>query len=146
MKKAFCWAMTVTAIAVPAMPAYALTHEMPGGLWEIRTKMEIPGLPPEVAEKMGTVRTMKHCVKPGERRWHDQQRGPGDRAGKCDPVEPKIEGNKVSWTLKCENLTGQGVLTHNGKDAYTMDMTMNAPQGTMKIHNEGRRLAETCEK
>ena len=145
MRKTVCLAMIAAVTGCGAMSVLAQTREMPGGLWEIKTKMEIPGLPAEIAEKMGTGRTMKHCIKPGERKWHDQQRN-GERAGKCDPVEPKVDGNKISWTLKCENMTGEGVLTHNGKDAYTMDMTMNAPQGTMKIHNEGRRIAETCEK
>ena len=37
-------------------------------------------------------------------------------------------------------------ITPNGKDAYKMDMVMNTPRGSMKIQNEGRRIANAFEK
>lgn len=120
-------------------------QEMPGGLWEIKTKMDIPGMPPEMAAKMGG-HTMTHCVKPGERKW-TEQRNPNDREKQCEQTDMKVDGNKVSWKMKCKDgTTGEGTVTHNGKDSYKMDMAMNSSRGNMKMQTEGRRIADTCEK
>ena len=127
------------AISVPA-------QEMPGGLWEIKTKMDIPGMPPELVGKFGS-RTITQCVKSGEKKW-SEQRNPNDRAEKqCEPAESKVEGNKVTWKVKCKDGTSMdGIVTHNGKVAYTMDMVMKSERGTMKMHSEGKRIAATCQK
>ena len=127
------------AISVPA-------QEMPGGLWEIKTKMDIPGMPPEMVGKFGSS-TITQCVKSGEKKW-SEQRNPNDRGEKqCEPAESKVEGNKVTWKVKCKDGTSMdGTVTHNGKDAYTMDMVMNSERGNMKMHSEGKRIAATCQK
>ena len=138
--------LLIAAAAVFSIATCASAQEMPGGLWEIKTKMDIPGMPPEVAAKMGN-QTMTHCVKPGERKW-TEQRNPNDRGDrKCEQTDMKVEGNKVSWKMACKDGTsGEGTVTHNGKDAYRMDMTMNMQQGSMKMQTEGKRIADTCEK
>jgi hypothetical protein len=49
--------------------------------------------------------------------------------------------------MKCvDGTSGEGSITHNGKDAYKMDMAMNSPRGNMKMSSEGKRIADTCEK
>ncbi|MCY7386875.1 MAG: DUF3617 domain-containing protein [Burkholderiales bacterium] len=138
--------LLIAATAVFSFATSALAQEMPGGLWEIKTKMDMPGLPPEVAAQMGN-RTMTHCVKPGERKW-SEQRNPNDRGDKnCEQTDMKVDGNKVSWKMTCKDGTsGEGTVAHNGKDAYKMDMTMNMKQGSMKMQTEGKRIADTCEK
>ncbi len=135
-------AATTSSVEVLAADAKA----MPGGLWQITTKMNMPGMPPEMASKMPGGMTMTHCVKPGEQKWNEQRSTDrGER--KCDPVETKTDGNKVSWKLKCaDGTSGEGTVTHNGKDAYTMNMTMKSPQGSMTMKTEGKKIAETCEK
>ena len=127
--------------------AAADMKEMPGGLWQITTKMDMPGMPPEMAAKMPGGMVMTHCVKPGERKWNEQ-RSPGERGErKCESVETKTDGNKVMWKLKCaDGTSGEGVVSHNGKDAYTMNMTMNSQRGSMTMKMEGKKIAETCEK
>ena len=139
-------AVLLIAAATLTFAMGASAQEMPGGLWEMKTKMDIPGMPPEVAAKFGT-QTMTYCVKPGERKW-TEQRNPNDRDDrKCEQTDMKIDGNKVSWKMKCKDGTsGEGTVTHNGKDAYKMDMTMNMQQGSMKMQTEGKRIADTCEK
>ncbi len=141
MKTSLIIAATATLIAA----TNASAQEMPGGLWEIKTKMEMPGMPPEMAGKLGN-QIITHCVKPGERKW-SEQRNPNDRERQCEQTEMKTEGNKVSWKMKCKSgMSGEGSVTHNGKDAYKMDMTMNMQQGSMKMQSEGKRIADTCEK
>jgi hypothetical protein len=127
--------------------AAADLKEMPPGLWQITTKMDMPGMPPEMAAKMAGGMTMTQCIKPGERKW-DEQRAPSQRGeSKCDKVDPKIDGNTVSWKLNCaDGTTADGTLTHNGKDAYKMKMNMNSPRGSMTMNMEGKKIADTCEK
>ena len=138
--------LLIATAAIVSFAANVPAQEMPGGLWEIKTKMDMPGLPPEMAAKMGA-HTMTHCVKPGERKWNEQ-RNPNDRTDKqCEQTDMKTDGNKVSWKMACKDgTTGEGTVTHNGKDAYKMDMAMNSPRGNMKIQTEGKRIADTCEK
>lgn len=143
--------VVLIAAALAAVPfaAHAADQEMPGGMWEMTTKMEMPGLPPEIAAKMGN-RTMSHCVKPGERKWTDRQKSPMERGDqKCEQSDLKIEGNTVSWKVKCtDGTTGEGTVKHNGKDAYTMDSIINSPKmpnGPIKMHIEGKKIADTCE-
>jgi hypothetical protein len=134
-------------LSVGAVSAGAQMKEMPAGLWEITTKMDIPGLPPEMAAKMGN-RVMTQCIKPGERKWADTRApGPGGGQRQCDPVEPKFDGNKITWEVKCADGTnGTGTVTHNGKDSYSMVMEMNSQRGSMKVNMEGKKIADTCEK
>ncbi len=145
LKRATLKCATTFVLMSAACAAQAEIKEMPAGLWEIQNKMEMPGMPPEIAAKMGNM-TMKHCVKAGERKWNDQ-RGPMERGDrKCEKIEPKVDGNKISWQVKCaDGTSGEGTVVHNGKDAYTMDMVMNSPRGSMKMHSEGKKIADTCE-
>lgn len=138
-------ALMIAVAAVISFATCAMAQEMPGGLWEIKTKVEMPGMPAEMAAKMGG-HTTTYCVKPGERKWNEQ-RNPNDREKQCEQTGMKTDGNKVSWKMKCKDGTiGEGSVTHNGKDAYKMDMAMNSPRGNMKIQTEGKRIADTCEK
>ncbi len=138
--------MLMIGLLLFAAAASASNQEIPAGLWEIKNKMDIPGMPPEAAAKMGNM-TVTHCIKPGERKWNEQ-RAPMDRGErKCEPVDSKMDGNTVSWKFKCVDGTlGEGTVVHNGKDAYKMKMTVNGPRGSMKMESEGKRLTETCEK
>ena len=139
-------ALMTAATAVLSFATSTPAQEMPGGLWEVKTKMNIPGMPPEMAGKFGS-QTMTHCVKPGERKW-SEQRNPNDRADRlCEQTDMKVDGNKVSWKMTCKDGTsGEGMVSHNGKDAYKMDMTMNMKQGSMKMQVDGKRIADSCEK
>lgn len=129
-----------------SLTAAAQMKEMPAGLWEMRHKMELPGMPAEMAARMGA-RVFTQCVKPGEQKWNDQ-RNPNEKGErKCEQTDLKFDGNKVMWKMKCiDGTTGEGVLSHNGKDSYTHTMSLNSPRGNMKSVTEGKRVADTCEK
>ena len=126
--------------------ASASNQEMPAGLWEIKNKVDIPGMPPEMAAKMGG-KTITQCIKPGERKWNEQRQQPERGERKCEAVESRVEGNKVFWKMRCADGTnGEGTVIHNGKDAYKMSMNMTSPRGSMKMESEGKRIADKCEK
>ncbi len=138
--------LMIAIAAVSSFATCATAQEMPGGLWELKTKMEMPGMPAEMAAKMGD-RTTTYCVKPGERKWNEQ-RNMSDRVKQCEQTDLKVDGAKTSWKMNCKDgTTGEGSITHNGKDAYQTEMTMNMKGSTkVKMQSEGRRIAGTCEK
>ena len=138
-------ASALCSLGLPTQ-AQAQPKEMPGGLWEMRMKMEMPGMPPEMAEKMGN-RVTTQCVKPGEKKWNEQRDPTEKGERRCEQTDLKVSGNTTAWKMKCvDGTTGEGTITHNGKDAYKMDMVMNTPRGSMKMQTEGKRIADTCEK
>lgn len=139
-------ALIIAVAAVSSFATCATAQEMPGGLWELKTKMEMPGMPAEMVARMGD-RTTTYCVKPGERKWNEQ-RLQNDRVKQCEQTDLKVDGNKTSWKMNCKDgTTGEGSITHNGRDTYKTEMTMNMKGSTnVKMQSEGRRIAATCEK
>jgi len=132
--------------AATATFTLAQPKEMPAGLWQIKTKINLPGMPKEMAASMGSVITTQ-CVKPGQNKWTDQ-RGPGDKAeNKCEPTDMKSDGNKHSWKVKCADGTkGEGNVSYNGKDSYQMNLKMTSTRGSMNMASTGKKLSDTCEK
>jgi len=139
-------ALLAVSAVLFSLGTQAQMKEMPGGLWEIRSKMDMPGMPPEMAAKMGS-RVITQCIKPGEKKWNES-RPPNEKGERqCEQTDMKVSGNTTSWKMKCvDGTTGEGTVTHNGKDAYKMDMVMNSPRGSMKMQTEGKRIADVCEK
>jgi hypothetical protein len=137
-------------VALSAPIVFAQAKEMPPGLWQATSKMDIPNMPPEMAAKMGGGIKFNLCVLPGEsRKWTDQmERGPMSRGDRqCEPSELKTEGSKTSWKFACaDGTSGEGSVTMNGKDAYTMNTTIVSQRGSMKVAVDGKRIAETCDK
>lgn len=148
MKRFTSFALTVLMFSAGA--AAAQNKEMPPGLWQITSKMAIPNMPPEMAAKMGQGMTFNMCVQPGDqRKWMDgAHRGPmgrGDR--QCEPSDVKQDGNKVSWKVKCaDGSHGEGSMSHNGKDAYSMNVSFTGPRGSMTMQGQGKKIAATCDK
>ena len=131
--------LLLAALIATPVAALADSKEMQPGMWEMRMKMEMPGMP---ASMMGE-KVMKHCVKPGEGKWTDV----GEKDKSCQVVDLKEDGNKLNWKLKCKDgMSGEGKVTHNGKDAYKAEMTMNSKDGKMKMMSEGKRVSPSCEK
>jgi hypothetical protein len=147
MKKPLLKLMVLGVSLMGLSAAAADMKEMPAGLWQITSKMDMPGMPPEMAAKMANGMTATQCVKPGEMKWNEQRTPVMPRGEKCDPVQPKVDGNTVTWSFKCvDGTAGDGKLTHNGKDAYKMKMNVNSPRGSMTMNMEGKKIADTCEK
>jgi hypothetical protein len=133
------------AIATLTMSAAvsAIAQEMPAGKWEVKTKIEMPGMPAEMAAKMGA-KVFTHCIVAGKNKWSDEHSPSAQRS--CERTDMKVSGNDISWKMKCkEGITGDGTVKHNGKDAYTMTVNMASPRGVMKMQSEGKRLSATCD-
>ena len=133
----------VMAMCTLQVCAAVHAQEMPAGKWQITTKIEMPGMPADMAAKMGS-QVSSHCVLKGKSKWADEQSLSAQRS--CERTETKIVGNEVTWKMKCkEGITGTGQVNHNGKDAYTMKLNMLSPRGMMKMQSEGKLVSPLCD-
>jgi hypothetical protein len=134
--------LTIAILTMSATTA-AMAQEMPPGKWEVTSKIEMPGMPAEMAAKMGA-KVFTHCIVAGKNKWSDEHSPSAQRS--CERTDMKVSGNDISWKMVCkEGITGEGHVKHNGKDAYTMKLNMTSPRGVMTMQTEGKRLSATCD-
>ena len=115
------------------------------GLWEITTRMEMPGVAMRMpARKHTQCLTQKNMLKtmvPKEQAQEEE----------CKITDTRINGNTVTWVMKC---SGEDAMEVTGRTTYhgdtfegTITMISNDPnEGKIKIinHISGRRIGE-CE-
>ncbi len=107
------------------------------GMWEITSKMEMPGMPMAMPAT-----TTKHCYTKAEVK--DQKKMISTDKN-CTVTDLKSSGDKVTWKMKC---TGQHPGTFSGEtvfsgDSYDSTMKMESSGGkggamTMKV--KGKRV------
>ena len=114
------------------------------GKWEISMQMEMAGLPAGMPPVVTT-----QCITPAEandpqKMAPDMGRG-GRGGGNCKVSDYKVDGNKVTYSVKCEGqqpMSGTGEFLY-AADSYTGVMTMEMGQrGTMKMKSTGKRLGD----
>ena len=112
------------------------------GLWEITMQLEMAGMPmamPPITQQV--------CFTA-----QDMESGaniiPQDNTNHCRPEGISMNGSTATWSLQCDNMTGQGTLTYTG-DSYrgSSDITTNMAGETQQIKQifSGQRLGD-CEK
>lgn len=162
--------MTFRSIAVLAglllsLAAAAQTPRRDGN-WEITVDVELDGV-------AGTIptRTLTQCITPDDiaagpggtsGRSHTPDRSdtpghgalPGHRAlsghdaalpGSCSASDHKVDGNKVSWTFRCDTpqpMSGSGEIVYTDENAYKGSMTFTRDGKTMTMKYEGKRLGD----
>ena len=133
MKKA------VIAIVVFAagISASLLAQPRRDGKWEVKTDMEMPGMP----MKIPTVTTTQ-CITPAEA--NDPQKAVPQAKKDCTVSDYKTDGNKVTWSMVC---TGKGAMTATGEiiyagDTYTGTMKMDTSGQAMTMKYSGKRLGD----
>jgi hypothetical protein len=125
--------------------------KMKEGMYETKVEMDmgqIPGMPPEMAAKMGKQSfTHQHCVTPKDIEKGGMGKG---RDGKgpnesCDVKDMKVSGNTATYRVECTNpkMTATNKVNFTGT-GYVMDMDMAMDRGgqmmKMKQHMESKYL------
>ena len=113
------------------------------GRWEVKMEMQMAGM-------TMPAQTLTQCVT--KEQAADPQKGlpPAGRGGNptdCKISDHKVDGNKVTWSMKCdppEEMTGTGEFTY-GTDSYTGVMKMNRGGQQMTMKYTGKRLGD-CDK
>jgi hypothetical protein len=103
-------------------------------LWEISSKMEMPGMPMSMPAQV-----VKVCAAKSAR---DDEFIP--KQGDCKVVDSKRTGNKLAYKMTCstpEPSTVEGE-THFASGAYdgTMRMTMTSSNQSMQMTYSGKRI------
>jgi len=109
------------------------------GLWEITSKMEIPGMPVPMPPI-----TFKQCMTKQNPVPHQSQSGQ-----ECRTKNIKTKGNTVSWETICDSQQGKmkssGKITYKGDRLDGVVLTDIPEQGQMKMTMTGRRIGK-CNK
>ncbi|HUR32729.1 MAG TPA: DUF3617 family protein [Vicinamibacterales bacterium] len=150
--------MKVLAAGVMACAAMALSVSLLAqgprrdGNWEVTMTMDMPGMPQGMS--MPPMKSMQ-CITPADAADPAKTvpQRPAGRGGAANPNDCKVsdyktDGNKVTWSMKCEGaqpMSGTGEFLY-GTDSYTGTMKMDMARGgqpmavTMKY--EGKRLGD----
>jgi hypothetical protein len=105
-----------------------------GDLWEVTSRMSMEGMPMEMPAQ-----TMKVCAA---KDWKEPPAAMDERQ-KCQRLDFKVEGQKVSWKVRCAGppeMTGEGDITRNGPDAYTGQIKFTSEDGNMTMKLSGKRV------
>jgi Protein of unknown function (DUF3617) len=105
-------------------------------LWEVSTKMEMPGMPFAMPAQ-----TQNICMQKGHE--NDPNNAvPKNKEQDCKMSDVRISGNKSSWKMKCEGknpMSGEGELTR-GKDSYSGKMKMHSRDGDLTMVYSGKKI------
>ena len=141
---------TIVTVAVAALGlSIAVCAQGPrrDGLWEVKTEMQMEGMPMNIPPT-----TTQQCITPADvndpSKATPQGRGGRGRGGSdCKVSDYKMDGNKATWTMKCEGaqqMSGNGEITY-AADSYTGSMKIESGRGTMTMKYSGKRLGD-CNK
>ena len=101
---------------------------MQEGMWEITSKMEIPGMPMEMPPTKTTQCLTKKDLAP-----QSSQSGQ-----ECKITQTKVDGDTVTWTMLCKgeggDMKGSGKITYSG----------NSFKGVIKMSMVGNNMEMTC--
>jgi hypothetical protein len=135
--------MTLCAVLlVLAIPTFAASPQKPGE-WQITTEMDMPGMPMKMPPMTTKVCLTQADIDNPERsvpKVRDDQN--------CKVSDYKIDGNTVSWSMKCEGkkpLTATGEIIFAG-DSYTGSMKMKDGDREMSMKYSGKRTGECTKK
>ena len=112
---------------------------MQEGKWEVTTRMEMPGMSISMPEVTSTqCLTKKDFVPQGSQQGQE-----------CKIIRTKVDGNTVTWTVKCSGqggeVTGTGKMTYRGSSFKgKIEMTMVQSNTKMISHINGHRIGD-CE-
>lgn len=102
---------------------------MKPGKWEITMTMDIPGMP----IKMKPITTAV-CLTEEDVSSPDKSLPKPSKDDSCKILDHKVDGNKVSWKVKCE---GDQPMTGSGEITFTDD----SYDGTMKMETGGSEMS-----
>jgi hypothetical protein len=143
---------THTAIALAVVTSCTLAAAVAAqgprrdGKWEVKMEMDMPGMPAAMPPMNTTQCVTKEEANDPQKAVPQGGRGRGG-AEACKVSDYKVEGNKVSWSMKCDPpqaMTGTGEFTYSG-DTYVGVMKMDRGGQVMTMKYTGKRVGE-CDK
>ena len=131
--------LTIAIAAVALfLPVLAGATVQRAGKWQVTMEMDMPGMPMKMpAQTFTTCVTKEQAEKP--------QPPKQNQKSDCEVYDYKIDGNVVSWKVKCpkENMTGDGTMKFT---AETYEGLVHAKMGEQTVTTKmtGKRIGD-CE-
>lgn len=129
------WTVLLAGIWLLLPSTLPAAETMKPGLWEITTRMEMPGMPFQPPPQ-----TMRHCYTEQE-----VKEEPVPKGNDCKITDLKTSGNKTSWKIECKGEMagkGEGEMTYLGDSAYEGKSRMQTQGMTMTSSYKGKRIGE----
>lgn len=140
---------TITAVCITFITcmvwgtAHSEEWNINPGMWETTSKMEVQGMPPEMAAMMQRPpKVEKECVKDKNYDFKMDEDAEG-----CTFNKKRHSSKKLSWEITCSaeggNAKGNGEANFNGNTVSGwFEMNMQGPAGPMKMRHtfEGKRV------
>lgn len=96
------------------------------GLWEITTKMDMPGMPMQMPPQ-----TYTHCITK-----KDMVPQKKESEQECKTLKHDVKGDTVSWVIECK--TREGSTVSNGRVTYKGDTF----EGVAKFKHSGMEMTQ----
>lgn len=110
------------------------------GQWEVTTEMQMPGMPAGGMQPI--VNTQ--CISKADAADPQKFLPKGQNESGCAVSDYKLEGNKTTWSLKCDGppaIAGTGEIVYS-QDAYTGSMKLNMGGQAMTVKYSAKRLGD----
>lgn len=115
-----------------------------GEWWEVTMKMDMPGMPPEMAGMMPAQKN-KICMTTGDEKQPVAQ---PDKNSQCKMSDLKQSGNTMTFKMACtgkDPMTGSGEITRTA-NSFSQKINVQSGDGDMTMVSNGKRLGGACEK
>jgi hypothetical protein len=129
------------AAALFAAAAHAQAPNMKEGLWEITSRMDMPGMPAGMPPQ-----TVRQCLTRKDIDNPQRMAPTGQQDNRCQVSDYRLQGNTATWNWSCkggEEVSGSGSMTFSGA-SYTGVTKVTMRQGgkaqTMTMHFDGRHV------
>ncbi len=136
------FALSAAALTLLAVPTFAASPQKPGN-WQMTIEVDMPNAPVKIPPT-----TFTHCVTQED---VDNPERSIPKSGRdnpnCKMSDYKIEGNKVTWTMKCEGkqpMTSEGQMTFSG-DSFSGWTKVHMKDQEITSKMSGKRLGD-CSK
>lgn len=127
------------AALVLSAAAGAASPNMKPGLWEIKVRTEMAGVPMQMPAV-----TTRQCI-----RKQDMVPQTNSSGQDCEVTEQHTTGDTMTWRIECKSSdmqgSGNGKITYHGttfQGKVEMSMQQQGQQMTMTQHMDGKRVGE----
>jgi hypothetical protein len=109
------------------------TAQEKGELWDTTSQAVVEGSPMKLPPISG-----KTCAK---KDWAEAPPS-GDPSQHCKNTNFNRTGNKLTWSVVCENppMSGDGELTFDSADSYTGVLLFNTGEHKMRVNMTGKKI------
>jgi hypothetical protein len=108
------------------------------GMWEVNTKLVIPGMPEAPPMKHQQCVTAANIKDP-------ESTMPKMDSNDCKITNFKLNGNTATYTLTCTqptDVTAAGEIKYSGSDSYTGTLTLNGGGMAVTLSYDAKRIGD----